>query len=99
VERDEEKAQAIKAQGLDPYRGGIGSLLWKYSNDFVVVGDVENLLVSIKSVTETDRLLCNLFFLGTHSSHSQHHYGQGTAHDPPLLRRSNWLYSWIVTPR
>jgi hypothetical protein len=55
VERDEEKAQAIKAQGLDPYRGGIGSLLWKYSNDFVVVGDVENLLVSIQEVRKKTR--------------------------------------------
>ncbi|CAO3576374.1 unnamed protein product [Absidia cylindrospora] len=44
VDRDEEKAQAIMALGLNPFVGGLGSLMWKCSNDFVVVGDVDNLL-------------------------------------------------------
>ncbi|KAG0190247.1 hypothetical protein DFQ28_002284 [Apophysomyces sp. BC1034] len=39
-----DKARLVRERGIDSSSGGIGSLMWKYSNEFVVVGDIENLL-------------------------------------------------------
>ncbi|KAF7721646.1 hypothetical protein EC973_004344 [Apophysomyces ossiformis] len=44
IRYDVEKSQLIRERGYDSSRGGIGSLMWRYSNEFVVVGDVDNLL-------------------------------------------------------
>ncbi|CAO3631998.1 unnamed protein product [Cunninghamella blakesleeana] len=44
VKRDEKIATSLLEKGYNTYVGGIGSLMWKSSNDYVVVGDVENLL-------------------------------------------------------
>ncbi|CAO3631526.1 unnamed protein product [Cunninghamella echinulata] len=44
IQRDEIIAKLLSEKGFNPYVGGIGSLMWKSSNDYVVVGDVENLL-------------------------------------------------------
>lgn len=47
---DNEKAAMIRERGVDPSRGGIGSLMWKCNNDLTVFGDVENLLVCMHYV-------------------------------------------------
>ncbi|KAI8096543.1 terpenoid cyclases/protein prenyltransferase alpha-alpha toroid [Halteromyces radiatus] len=67
AERDEEKAQAIKAKGGNPYFGGLGSLMWKYSNEFIVVGDLDNLLAPthpIHNITKNKVRNIILYFYG-----------------------------------
>ncbi|KAI9313084.1 terpenoid cyclases/protein prenyltransferase alpha-alpha toroid [Dichotomocladium elegans] len=44
ISYDQTKADLLRERGLNPSQGGLGSLMWACANDFMVVGDTDNLL-------------------------------------------------------
>ncbi|KAI8985431.1 terpenoid cyclases/protein prenyltransferase alpha-alpha toroid [Pilobolus umbonatus] len=44
IQYDRKAAEAIAKLNIDSHKGGIGSLMWKSENEYIVVGDLNNLL-------------------------------------------------------
>lgn len=43
---DFDAVERVREHGLDATRGGLSSLMWRDSDEYIVVGNVENLVVS-----------------------------------------------------
>ncbi|KAI7866985.1 terpenoid cyclases/protein prenyltransferase alpha-alpha toroid [Spinellus fusiger] len=58
--------QEFSKHGLDASKGGLSSLMWTFSNDFTVVGDIENLIAPTHPVHNVSlyktRLMLNYFY-------------------------------------